>query len=152
MLELDWYDFFRLIPIIWKFLGRYRYINLLATKLCHYFSTNLTLKASIIPLQRKTIANTRHTPVLFIKKINKKFDLAINSQEQLCLLSKINSSRKLGQADKQFKEIGPSWYFIGGRHWYNVLAWPWYRPIYIDWPINRSSSSLCKWKLYVYKV
>ena len=69
-----------------------RYINLLATKFCHYFSTNLTLKASLIPIQRKTIANTSHTPVLFIKKTNKKYnDLAINSQEQLCLLSKINS-------------------------------------------------------------
>ena len=58
-----------------------RYNNLLATKLCHYFSTNLTLKASLIPLQRKTIANTSHTLVLFIKKTNKKYNgLAINSQ------------------------------------------------------------------------
>ena len=70
-----------------------RYINLLATTFCHYFSTNLTLKASLIPIQRKTIANTSHTPVLFIKKTNKKFDFAINSQERLCLLSKINSLR-----------------------------------------------------------
>ena len=55
-----------------------RYINLLATKLCHYFSTNLTLKASLIPIQRKTIANTSHTPVLFNEKTNKKYnDLAI---------------------------------------------------------------------------
>ena len=59
-----------------------RYINLFATKLCHYFSTNLTLKASLIPTQRKTIASTNHTPVSFIKKTNKKYnDLAINSQE-----------------------------------------------------------------------
>ena len=71
-----------------------RYINLLATKLCHYFSTNLTLKASQIPIQRKTVANTSHAPVLFIRKTNKKYnDLAINSQERLCLLSKINSLR-----------------------------------------------------------
>ena len=45
-----------------------RYINLLATKLCHYFSTNLTLKASLISIQRKTIANTSHTSVLFNEK------------------------------------------------------------------------------------
>ena len=49
-----------------------RYINLLATKLCRYFSTNLTLNASLIPLRRKTIANTSHTPVLFIKKNKQK--------------------------------------------------------------------------------
>ena len=60
-----------------------RYINLLATKLCHYFATNLTLKASLIPIQRKTIANTSLTPVLFIEKTNKKYNnLAINSQER----------------------------------------------------------------------
>ena len=71
-----------------------QYINLLATKFCHYFSTNFTLKASLIPIQRKTIANTSHTPVLFIKKTNKKHnDLAINSLERLCLLSKLNSLR-----------------------------------------------------------
>ena len=71
-----------------------QYIYLLAMKFCHYFSTNLTLKASLIPIQRKTIAITSHTPVLFIKKTNKKYnDLAINSQERLCLLAKINSLR-----------------------------------------------------------
>ena len=67
------------------FLGRYRcfekfyvdtnidnwYINLLTTKFCPYFLIYLTLKASRIPLQRKTIANTSHTLVLFIKKQTK---------------------------------------------------------------------------------
>ena len=35
--------------------------DLLITTFCHYFSLNLTLKASIILLQRKTISNTSHT-------------------------------------------------------------------------------------------
>ena len=71
-----------------------RYIILLATKFSYYFLTNLTLKASLIPIQRKTIANTSHTSVLFIKKTNKEYnDLAINSQQRLCLLSKRNSLR-----------------------------------------------------------
>ena len=48
-----------------------RYINLLATKLCHYFSTNLTLKASLIPIQRKTVANTSHTPLLYKQKMQR---------------------------------------------------------------------------------
>ena len=48
-----------------------RYINLQTTKFCHYISFTLTLKASPIPLQRKTIANISHTPVLFDKKTNK---------------------------------------------------------------------------------
>ena len=77
------------------FSGRYRYryfgnfladsntnnrYNILATKLCHYFSINLTLKASLIPLQRKTITNTSHTLELFIKKTNKKYSgLEINA-------------------------------------------------------------------------
>ena len=52
-------------------------------KFCHYFSINLALKASLIPLQRKTIANTSHTPVLFNEKANQKYqDLPINSQER----------------------------------------------------------------------
>ena len=45
-----------------------RCINLLNTKFCHYFSINLALQASLIPLQRKTIANTSRIPVLFNKK------------------------------------------------------------------------------------
>ena len=59
-------------------------------KLCHYFSTNLTLEASLIPLQRKTVANISHSPVLLIKKKKKQTqkynDLAVNSQERLGLL------------------------------------------------------------------
>ena len=53
-------------------------------KFCHYFSINLTLKALLIPLQRKTIANTSHTAVLFNEKANQKKynDLSINSQER----------------------------------------------------------------------
>ena len=51
-------------------------------KFCHYFSINLTLKALLIPLQRKTIANTSHTAVLFNEKANQKYDLSINSQER----------------------------------------------------------------------
>ena len=53
------------------FSGRYRYFetyrpipisitDILTTKFCPYFSINLTLKASLISLQRKTIANTSH--------------------------------------------------------------------------------------------
>ena len=36
--------------------------DILTTKFCDYFSItgNLTLKATLIPLQRKTIANTSH--------------------------------------------------------------------------------------------
>ena len=63
-------------------------------KFFHYFSINLALKALLILLQRKTIANTSHAPVLFNKKTNQKYnDLAINSQERLYLLSKIYSLR-----------------------------------------------------------
>ena len=83
------------------FLGRYRcfgnffadtvidsrYINLLTIKFCHYYLIKLTLKASLISLQTKTIVNTSHTMVLFNKKTNQKYnDLAINSQERSCLL------------------------------------------------------------------
>ena len=35
--------------------------KLVDIKFCHYFSINLTLKASIILLQRKAISNTSHT-------------------------------------------------------------------------------------------
>ena len=56
------------------FSGRYRYryfgnfqanTDILTTKFCDYFSIKLTLKATLIPLQRKTIANASHNLVLF---------------------------------------------------------------------------------------
>ena len=71
-----------------------RYLKLLTTKFCRYFSINLTLKASLIPFQRKAIANTSRPLVLLNKKTNQKYnDLAINSQVRWYLLSKINSLR-----------------------------------------------------------
>ena len=83
------------------------YLNLLTTKFCRYFSINLTLKASllVIPLQRKATANTSHPPVLFNKKTNQKYDLAINSQVRFLLALK----------STQFKVIVLSRYLIGGR-------------------------------------
>ena len=58
--DINVFEIFSLIPV-WI-------TNILTTEFCHYFSINLTLKASPIPLQRKTIANTSQTLVLFNKK------------------------------------------------------------------------------------
>ena len=85
--NVDILEIFRLIPILMTDILTYNMI------FCHYLSINLTLKASLIPLQRKTIANTSHTPVLFNEKANQKYkDLPINSQERPCSLSKIELS------------------------------------------------------------
>ena len=74
--------------------------DLLITTFCHYFSLNLTRKASIILLQRKTISNTSHT-----KQIERK-------------------SARACSKNKLFKVIALSRYFIGGREpiWYTGLA------------------------------
>ena len=83
--DINILEIFRPIPI--------SITDILTTKFCHYVSINLTLKATQIPFQRKTIANTSHNLVLFTKTNLKYNDLAINSQERPCLLSKINSLR-----------------------------------------------------------
>ena len=59
--------------------------DLLITTFCHYFSLNLTLKASIILLQRKTISNTSHTKQIECKSAracskNKLFKVIVLSQ------------------------------------------------------------------------
>ena len=70
-------------------------------KLCHYFSTNLTLKKKSFTNSppKKDYWYCKHKPhssIFYQKKSSKKYNnLAINSQKQLCLLSKINSLRKL---------------------------------------------------------
>ena len=66
-------------------------IDLLITIFCHYFSLNLTLKASIILLQRKTISNTSHS-----KQIERK-------------------SARACSKNKLFKVIALSRYFIGDK-------------------------------------
>ena len=74
--------------------------DLLITTFCHYFSLNLTLKASIILLQRKTISNTSHT-----KQIK-------------CKSARACSKNKL------FKVIVLSQYFIGVESQHDIPAWP----------------------------
>ena len=89
-----------------------RYINLLATKLCHYFSTKLTRKASLIPIQRKTIANTSHSQYYSMKKQTKNTTIWQSLSRALVLALK----------NKQFKVIILSRYFIGGKHRYDISA------------------------------
>ena len=73
------FEFFRPIPILITDTLTYR-----LRKFCHYFSINLTLEASLIPLQRKTIANKSRSPVLFTKKQTKNTTiLHIHMLEQL---------------------------------------------------------------------
>ena len=74
--------------------------DLLITTFCHYFSLILTLKASIILLQRNTISNTSHT-----KQIE-------------CKSARACSKNEL------FKVIVLSQYCIGVESQYNIPAWP----------------------------
>ena len=77
----------------------------MTTKFRHNFSVNLILKATLIPLQRKTIVNASHTPVLFIKKQTK----------NTTIWQSIVKSGRACSKKKQFKVVVLSRYFIGGR-------------------------------------